>query len=216
MARPIRGDVRIQRFRRSRADGMVYVYERQVIYNPKTLSIDTLNCHLAGKILPGTTEIIPTRFKTRSKKESPAKSATSRYHFGMSSLLSWVGRDSGIDDDLRAAMPEETYGPLASRIIALARFWVATDGDTLPNLETWQLKHGITDENALTEGLCRRIFDLIGQDESIVQHCFRLRAGHINVMGGAAAYDSTTISTYSSNQGQARFVTTRTATDCPP
>ncbi len=116
MARPIKGDVRTQRFRRTRADGTVYVYERQVIYNPKTLRNDTLNCHLVGKILPGTTESIPTRFKARSKKESPAKPATSRYHFGMFSLLSSAGRDSGIDDFVRAAMPEETNGPLASRI----------------------------------------------------------------------------------------------------
>lgn len=211
MARPIKGDVRTQRFRRKLADGTVYVYERQVIYNPKTLRNDTLSCHLVGKILKGTTEIIPTRFKARSRKERPEQSNTttgvvaSRYHFGMSSLLSWVGRDSGIDDDLHSAMPEETYGPLAERIISLARFWVATGGDTLPNLETWQLKHGITDENALTEDLCRKIFDVIGQDESIVQHYFMLRAAHLNVKGGAVAYDSTTTSTYSRNQGQARF-----------
>ncbi|WP_406547080.1 hypothetical protein, partial [Succinimonas sp.] len=71
----------------------------------------------------------------------------------MMSLLEWAGKTSGIDDDLRKAMPEQASGSLAERIIAMARFWVATGADTLPDMHAWQIMHGIEEENTIRGSL---------------------------------------------------------------
>ena len=227
MSRPVKGDTRVQQYRRTLKNGVIYVYEREVKYNPETRRNDTLSNKLIGKILPDTNgTMIETKFRTppfeyaekkndndqgaqkegSTENESKDKlySSISRYHMGMMSILEWAGKESGIDDDIRNAIPSDEAGELANRIIKLARFWVATDGNTLPNLEAWQIHHGIQREEQITEDICHNIFENLGQNEKYIQKFFKNRAKRLNVKD-SIAYDSSTISTYSVNQIQARF-----------
>jgi hypothetical protein len=50
MARPIKGDIRVIKVKQKRSNGDVYVYERQVKYNPKTRLNKVLSSKLIGKI----------------------------------------------------------------------------------------------------------------------------------------------------------------------
>ena len=110
MARPIKGDIRVETTKVRKSDKLTYVYERTVKYNPKLRRNEILSSKLIGKITPDSNgEVIPTKF--RAKPKTKESQEISRHHMGMMSLLEWVGTATGIDDDLKQVMPEEVYGP---------------------------------------------------------------------------------------------------------
>ena len=63
MSRPRIGKIHIGERQEKRKNGDIYIYERVTKYNPKTKKTVTISGKLKGKILAGTTEIIPTRPK---------------------------------------------------------------------------------------------------------------------------------------------------------
>ena len=203
MARPIKGDIRVETTKVRKSDKLTYVYERTVKYNPKLRRNEILSSKLIGKITPDSNgEVIPTKF--RAKPKTKESQEISRHHMGMMSLLEWVGTATGIDDDLKQVMPEEVYGPLADRISAIARFWIATGGDSLPDMYAWQVKHGISPEKMISEDIYHDVFEKLGTNESLIQNYFKLRASRLDSRD-SIAYDSTTISTYSDSLSQARY-----------
>ena len=68
MPRKRSGEVKTLIVRQTQKNGDIYVYERQVIYNPGTKNNTILESKLIGKITKGTDEMVPTRPK-RSKEE---------------------------------------------------------------------------------------------------------------------------------------------------
>jgi len=205
MSRPIRGDIRVIQVRQKKANNVTYVYERTVKYNPQTRNNDVLSSKLIGKITPDSNgEIIPTKFRAKPQPKNMNMETISRHHMGMMSLLDWVGAASGIDEDLRAVMPEDSYGDLADRICAIAKFWLATGGDPLPNLYTWQVKHGIAEDRMISEDIYHDVFQELGMHEQYIQEYFKARVNRL-APDDSIAYDSTTVSTYSENLTQARY-----------
>ena len=101
MAKPITGKTHVGERRERRPNGDIYVYERVTAYNEKTKKTYTVSQKLKGKIKAGTSKIVPTRPKKR-KGEGRVTSAT-RQHTGLTDILEWVGRASGIDNDVRAS-----------------------------------------------------------------------------------------------------------------
>lgn len=135
MGRPLTGKKHVGIRRDTRPNGDVYVYERVTGYDAKTQKTKTISTRLLGKILAGTTEMIPTRpKKSRSEVVEPPVEAV-RTHVGLQKILEWVGKESGIDEDLKTCFE---IGD-AQKLSSIARYWVATDGDTLPRMETWQM-----------------------------------------------------------------------------
>ncbi len=205
MSRPIRGDIRVIQVRQKKANNVTYVYERTVKYNPQTRNNDVLSSKLIGKITPDSNgEIIPTKFRAKPQPKNMNMETISRHHMGMMSLLDWVGAASGIDEDLRAVMPEDSCGVLADRICAIAKFWLATGGDPLPNLYTWQVKHGIAEDRMISEDIYHDVFQELGMHEQYIQEYFKARVNRL-APDDSIAYDSTTVSTYSENLTQARY-----------
>ena len=205
MARPIKGDIRVETTKVRKSDKLIYVYERTVKYNPELRRNEILSSKLIGKITPESNgEVIPTKFRAKPKSKSNEPKEISRHHMGMMSLLEWIGSETGIDDDLKQVMPEEVYGPLADRISAIARFWIATGGDSLPDMYAWQVKHGISPEKMISEDIYHDVFEKLGTNESLIQNYFKLRASRLDSRD-SIAYDSTTISTYSDSLSQARY-----------
>lgn len=70
MGRPLTGKTHVGIRRETRSNGDVYVYERVTGYDPKTQKTKTLSTRLLGKILAGSTEMIPTRPKRSVPKLS--------------------------------------------------------------------------------------------------------------------------------------------------
>ena len=105
-----------------------------------------------------------------------------------------------MDDALLASTDEGT----ALKIMSIARFLVATSGDSLPHIETWQLTHPIPYTDGITEDVYYNLFKSIGIDETFRQRLFRERCRQFGD-NPLIAFDSTTQSTYSENQIDARY-----------
>ena len=197
MAKPITGKTHVGERREKRPNGDIYIYERITAYNEKSRRTYTVSQKLKGKIKAGTKEIVPTRPKKR-KGERGVVEAT-RQHTGLTDILEWVGRVSGIDDDVRVSFSEGD----AAKILSIARYWIGSGGNTLPRLESWQVMHPLPYREAITEDVYGDLFKDVGRNEEGVQCYFSARVGRLGKTP-VLAFDSTTISTYSENQSEAR------------
>ena len=197
MPKRITGKTHIGERREKRPNGDIYVYERITAYNEKTKMTYTVSQALRGKIKAGAQEMVPTRPKKR-KGEGDVIAATRR-HSGLTDILEWVGKASGIDDDVRASFSEGD----AAKVLSVARYWIGSGGNTLPRLESWQVMHSLPYCEAITEDIYGNLFKDVGRNEDGVQRYFSSRATRLG-KSPVLAFDSTTISTYSENQSDAR------------
>ena len=197
MAKPITGKTHVGERREKRPNGDIYIYERITAYNEKTKKTYTVSQKLKGKIKAGTLEIVPTRPK-KHKGEGRVTNAT-RQHTGLTDILEWVGRASGIDADVRASFSQGD----AEKMLSIARYWIGSGGNTLPRLESWQVMHPLPYQEAITEDVYGKLFKDVGRNEDGVQKYFSARAVRLGE-SPVLAFDSTTISTYSENQSEAR------------
>lgn len=184
-------------------NGDIYVLERETVYDPVKKYNTVLSTRLVAKIPKGTSKPMPTR----PKKGSSAKNgqtgtgiAASRERIGMMAIIDHIGKASGIDDALFANTDVGT----AQKTISLARYLLATGGQSLPGILTWQYNHPIPYAEGITEDIYHRLFASVGMDESLQQNFFLNRCAGLGD-GAAIAYDSTTLSTYSENQIEARY-----------
>ncbi|MCQ2379768.1 MAG: transposase [Victivallaceae bacterium] len=200
MPRPRTGKTHVGERREYRKNRDIYVYERVTGYNPKTRKTVTLSEHLKGKIIAGTKDIVPTRPK-RKKGDAMfgSKAESFRKHTGTTELLEWIGRSSGIDKDVLASF----FQGDAEKILSIARYLMATDGNSLPRMESWQVMHDLPCQYGISQDVYGDLFRSIGQNENSVQRYFRCRASVLKTKP-AIAFDSTTLSTYSENQIEAR------------
>ena len=197
MSKRITGKTHVGERRERRPNGDIYIYERITAYNEKTRKSYTVSQKLKGKIKSGTQEMVSTRPK-KGKGERDAAGAY-RTHTGLTDILEWVGRTSGIDEDVLFSFSDGD----AAKILSIVRYWIGTGGNTLPRLESWQVMHPLPYSEAITEDVYGDLFKAIGRNEDGVQRYFSSRAKRLN-KSPVLAFDSTTISTYSENQSDAR------------
>lgn len=198
MTRSHSGKVHVGQSRIKRKSGITYVYERTTQYDQKTMKTITLSSKLIGKIPPGGTEVVPTRPK-KPKGCKTGKAATIRQHVGLTDILEWAGRNSQIDHDVRSCFSQGD----ADKILSIARYWLGTDGTPLTRLEGWQITHALPYSHGISEDVYGELFKSLGFNEDGIQHYFQARASRLSKKP-VIAYDSTTISTYSQNQKEAR------------
>jgi hypothetical protein len=197
MPKRVTGKTHVGERRERRPNGDIYIYERITAYNEKTRKSYTVSQKLKGKIKSGTQEMVPTRPKKRKGERGAA--GAGRMHTGLTDILDWVGSTSGIDEDVFSSF---SVGD-AAKILSIARYWIGTGGNTLPRLESWQVMHPLPYREAITEDVYGDLFKAIGRNEDGVQRYFSSRAVRLN-KSPVLAFDSTTISTYSENQSDAR------------
>ena len=202
MPRKRSGEVKTVIVRQTQKNGDIYVHERKVIYNTETKNNRILESKLIGKISKGTEEMVSTRPK-RSKTEKEAEEnmiVASRNRVGMMQIVDHIGNVSGIDKGVYDGTDLGT----AQKIISIARFFLATDGHSLPLLNTWQYSHPLPYEEGLSGAIYGELFSRVGIDESLQQNYFATRCESIRGKP-VLAFDSTTQSTYSENQIEARY-----------
>lgn len=193
LGKPKVGECRI-----TRKSGITYVYERTPQYSRKLHKTVTLSTRLLGKILPGTTEVVATR--PRGAKGCRLQGAGARrVHVGLTSILEWAGRESGIDADLRSSLRAGE----AEKVLSIARYWLGTGGHALTRMEGWQLTHELPYAFGVSEDVCGDLFKSLGTNEEGIQRYFLARSSRLSAKP-VIAYDSTTISLYSTNQLEAR------------
>jgi hypothetical protein len=195
-------------------NGDIYVEERKTIYVPEKKYNKILSSKLLFKIPKGTDTPVPTRPKKgKSGKiedlephsgsggaSNHDRVTASRMRVGMMNIINHIGKASGIDDALYAITDTGT----AQKIISIARYLLATNGQSLPGILTWQYNHPLPYAEGISEDIYHDLFRAVGLDETLQQNFFLSRCEELKD-GAAIAYDSTTISTYSENQPEARY-----------
>ena len=126
MPKPITGKTHVGERRERRPNGDIYIYERITGYNEKTKKTHTLSQTLKGKIKSGTQKMTSTRPKKCKGKGGFI--AAMRQHTGLTDILGWVGKASGIDENIFSSFSEGD----AAKILSIARYWIGSDGNTLP------------------------------------------------------------------------------------
>ena len=125
--------------------------------------------------------------------EPQPTSVTTRVNTGAIDILTMVGKHSGLDAAVRAAYPD---GGIADKILSIARYLVATGGDTIHNIDVWQYDHDLPYEFGMSEDVCYDLFESLGYDSTGEQRLFE----RLSAIGGpdqqVMAFDSTTVSTY--------------------
>ena len=184
-------------------NGDIYLMERKTQYDPEKKYNRVLSSKLISKIPKGEKNPVPTRPKAAKGHKSEAKSgklSASRVHVGMMDIVDHIGAVSGID----AAVYASTDLGTAQKIISIAQYLFASNGQTLPGIQTWQFTHPLPYASGISEDIYHDLFNRIGLDESLQQNFFKERCSLLEG-NDAIAYDSTTISTYSENQIDARY-----------
>ena len=197
------GEIKTSVIHQLQKNGDIYVLERKTIYDPEKKYTRVLSTKLISKIPKGSEIPVPTRPKRKKKDDSDAKTgfvSASRKHVGMMDIIDHIGMVSGIDDAIYDSTDEGT----AQKIISLARYLLATNGQSFPGIQTWQYNHPLPYEDGITEDIYHNLFVRIGADESLQQSFFQKRCEALPE-GDALAYDSSTISTYSERQPEARY-----------
>lgn len=209
------GEIKTRIIRSPQKNGDIYVLERKTIYDPVKKYNKVLSTRLVSKIPKGSEIPVPTRPKRRKKSKmiknepseipekpdlTPDPIVASRMRVGMMNIIDHIGTSSGID----AAIYANTDSGTAQKIISLARYLFATDGQSLLGIATWQYNHPLPYGEGISEEIYHRLFNELGLNESLQQNYFKNRCATLN-SGSGIAYDSTTFSTYSENQLEARY-----------
>lgn len=184
-------------------NGDIYVMERQSVYDPEKKYYRIISSKLIAKIPKGEKNPVPTRPKRPKGCKTEQKSkklSAARTHVGMMDIIQHIGSVSGIDDAVYASTDTAT----AQKILSIARYLLATNGQTLPGIQTWQFNHPLPYVRGISEDVYHDLFVNIGLDESLQQNFFRERCSQLGEQD-AIAYDSSTISTYSERQNEARY-----------
>lgn len=111
MSRPVSNAVKTSRVRAKQKNGDIYILERRSVYDPEKGYTRSLGTKLIGKIPAGQTEMVPTRprrQKTKELAQEEEKPTATRQRVGLTQILQWVGKQSGIDEDLYASVDAET------------------------------------------------------------------------------------------------------------
>ena len=200
------GEVRTCTVKNTRKNGDIYVYKRQTLYDPTTKLTKILSSKLIGKIPKDSDTLVPTRpkrthfEKVLNSSDSNNRLTGERSRVGMMEIIDRIGIASGIDEGIYSNTDLGT----AQKILSIARYLLASNGQTLPGILTWQFAHALPYEEGITEDIYHELFVRIGRDETLQQNFFANRCATIKDRA-VLAYDSTTISTYSENQIDARY-----------
>lgn len=197
------GKIKTSTVKQLQKNGDIYILERKTVYDPEKKYTKVLSTKLMSKIPKGSEIPVPTRPKRSKKPNSDIKTkivSAKRTHVGMMDIIDYIGTASGIDDAIYSSTDKST----AQKIISLARYLLATNGQSFPGIQTWQYNHPLPYEDGITEDVYHNLFVQLGTDESLQQSFFMHRCENLQT-GDALAYDSTTISTYSENQNEARY-----------
>ena len=144
------GLIKTSVIKKTQKNGDIYIIERQIKYDPEAQYNKVIASKLISKIPKGSETPVPTRPKRKKSTSSEEKSViieASRQRTGMMDIISHIGEVSGIDDAIYAATDRGS----AQKIISLARYLLATNGQSLPGIQTWQYNHPLPYEDGITE-----------------------------------------------------------------
>lgn len=204
MGRKASGKDRIDIINKVQKNGTTYVYRRISIYNKEKGYYITKEEKLLGKKINGSDEILPTRVKSEKGSKKTVNNIdvqAVKTRIGTTAIINHIGAASCIDDDVYASCDKAT----AQKIIALARYYLQSDGEATSHIDKWQLTHSMEPYGyPISEDTAHNLFKTVGANESISQSLFLKRTTRLED-NKVLAYDSTTVSTYGVNHNKSRY-----------
>ena len=207
-------EIHVTTYKRKRNNGDVYLYRQYTYYDSDAGYSRTVKSELIGKYVGGKGELVSTRPKRKSAEKATATQKiqmaetlecdeirAAKIHAGMMDILSFVGEQSGIDEDIFSG----TDLPTAQKILSMARFMVANQSDSLAGVEEFQYTHLLPYGDGLNKDIYHALFKDVGIDETLKQTFFRCRLDREEDAAIFVAYDSTTQSTDSRWLKSARY-----------
>jgi hypothetical protein len=196
------GEIKTKIIHQSQKNGDIYVLERKTVYDPDKQYNKVLSSRLIGKIPKGEKDPVPTRPKrnktVKSEKESEIV-LTKRVPVGMMDIIDRIGKVSGIDDAVYLSADTGT----AQKIISLARYLLAANGQSLSGIQTWQYNHRLPYEDGIFEDVYQNLFIQVGRDENLQRNFFQKRRGSLSGKD-VLAYDTSAVSVYAENQNDSK------------
>ena len=156
------GEVKTRIIHHTQKNGDIYVLERQTIYDPGKKQTRVLSTKLLSKIPKGSEIPVSTRPKTPNagnKPEIMGEITASRDRIGMMEIIDHIGAVSGIDDGVYSNTDIGT----AQKIISIARYILASKGQTLPGILAWQFNHSLPYEDGISEDIYHDLFMQVGR-----------------------------------------------------
>ena len=192
-------------YQKNKKSGITYAYE-SISFWDKEKKQSRARRKCIGKLDSTTQKIVPTRKKqspqpgkpTVQIKRGPVPTVEAAHRFyGATRLFDLIGEKIGIIKDLKACFPY-TY----KQILSIAYYLILEDKNPLSRFPKWAFTHKHPHEEVITSQRSSELFASITDDAR--ERFFRLQ-GKRRAEDEFWAYDTTSISSYSSSLKQVRY-----------
>ena len=156
-----------------------------------------------GRVDSETQQVIPTRKRKtptggeKTKRGPVPITWTARCFYGATYLFDYIGKDTGVIEDLKTCFPESYR-----QILSIAYYLILEDKNPLSRFPRWASPHRHPHDDSIPLQRSSELFAFI--TEEAMQRFFRLQ-GQRRVDREYLAHDSTSISSYSKCLRQVRY-----------
>lgn len=184
-------------YQTNKKTGITYAYTNEAYWD-KEKQQSRAKRKLIGKVDPITGEIVPTREYNKSsgsiqmqasKRGSVPITNTQRSFFGASYLLDAIGKETGVEADLKACFPDRY-----KKILSIAYYLILEENNSLSRFSHWQKLHIHPYGNDIPSQRSSELFQSINEEKRM---SFFERQGKRRIEKEYWAFDVTTISSYS-------------------
>jgi len=184
-------------FQTNKKTGITYAYENEAYWN-KEKQQSRARRKLLGKVDPVTGGIIPTRsyrkkneaIETNLTKPGPVPiTKVQRSFYGASYLFNQIGKQTGVEEDLKTCFPENY-----KKILSIAYYLILEENNSLSRFSHWQRLHIHPYDKDITSQRSSELFQSIDEENRM---CFFGKQGKRRLEREYWAFDTTSISSYS-------------------
>jgi len=190
-------------YQTNKKTGVTYAYESTSYWDKKKQQSRAKRVCI-GRVDPVSKQIVPTRPRKKPvaaperKKRGPVPIATAaRMFYGATYFFDWIGKNTGITEDLRSCFPDTWR-----QILSLVYYLILEDRNPLSRFPRWAATHWHPYGEPISSQRSSELFAAITEAER--QRFFALQ-GQRRIEKEYLAYDTTSISSYSKCLRQVRY-----------
>ena len=191
-------------FSTNKKTGIKYAYDNKPYWDPEKKQSRAKRT-LLGKVDPETGEIVPTRpYQKRTPevnqkpKQGPVPVLTTERQFmGASYLLDQIGKETGVEADLKQCFPQDY-----KQILSLAYYLIMEENNSLSRFSHWHRLHRHPHGKDIPSQRSSELFQSITEEQRM---SFFQRQGKRRIEKEYWAFDTTSISSYSDTLKQVKF-----------
>lgn len=190
---------------KDKRSGITYAYESKSYWD-KEKKQSRAKRTLIGRVDDTTKEIVPTDGRGRKNKTTtqisnkvgrPSIDKSKRSYYGATYFLDSIGKQLGIEDDLKRCFPDRY-----KQILSLAYYMILEDNSPLYRFEKWEQTHKHPYKKEISSQRSSELFASITEENK--QQFFMLQ-GDRKKDKEFWAYDTTSISSYSQTLKQSQY-----------